>query len=33
MTLRVRIVIKKLVAKFSQWELVAADGVLVKWEG
>ncbi|MBD2459206.1 hypothetical protein H6G80_34865 [Nostoc sp. FACHB-87] len=28
-----RIVIKKLVAKCPQWGLVAADGVLVKWEG
>ncbi|WP_199332978.1 hypothetical protein [Nostoc sp. FACHB-190] len=27
-----RIVIKKLVAKCPQWGLVAADGVLVKWE-
>ncbi|MCC5633834.1 hypothetical protein LC613_41180 [Nostoc sphaeroides CHAB 2801] len=27
-----RIVIKKLVAKFPQWGLVAADRVLVKWE-
>nr|WP_322666217.1 hypothetical protein [Dendronalium sp. ChiSLP03b]MDZ8209000.1 hypothetical protein [Dendronalium sp. ChiSLP03b] len=28
-----RIAIKKLVAKCPQWGLVAADGVLVKWEG
>ncbi|MBD2458328.1 hypothetical protein H6G80_30205 [Nostoc sp. FACHB-87] len=28
-----RIVIKKLVAKCPQWGLVAADGMLVKWEG
>ncbi|MFN6567938.1 hypothetical protein [Dendronalium sp. ChiSLP03b] len=27
-----QIVIKKLVAKFPQWGLVAVDGVLVKWE-
>ncbi|RCJ40892.1 hypothetical protein A6770_37085 [Nostoc minutum NIES-26] len=27
-----RIVIKKLVAKFPQWGLVAVDGVLVKWD-
>jgi len=27
-----RIVIKKLVAKCPQWGLVAADGVLVKWD-
>ncbi|WP_166507380.1 hypothetical protein [Nostoc sp. 106C] len=27
-----RIVIKKLVIKFPQWGLVAADGVLVKWD-
>jgi hypothetical protein len=26
-----RIVIKKLIAKFPQWGLVAADGVLMKW--
>ncbi|MEH1827340.1 MAG: hypothetical protein V7L22_18580 [Nostoc sp.] len=30
--LGLRIVIKKLVAKCPQWGLVAADGVLVKWE-
>lgn len=27
-----QIAIKKLLAKFPQWGLVAADGVLVKWE-
>ncbi len=28
-----RSVIKKLLAQCPQWGLVAADGVLVKWEG
>ncbi|MDZ8084369.1 MAG: hypothetical protein RMY16_02065 [Nostoc sp. DedQUE12b] len=27
-----QIVIKKLLAKFPQWGLVAVEGVLVKWE-
>ncbi len=28
-----KIVIKKLLAKFPQWGIAIVDGVLVKWEG